>query len=436
MATSTLPLAKPAGRRRWLIATLLGIGVIVNYFDRVILTVAAPSIQHDFGIDSLAVGFLLGAFGWTYGPLQIPVGLLLDRYGIRRIMLISIVLWGVASLITSAAIGVGSMFVARMLLGVAEAPAFPANAKAVGYWFPRTERSFATALFDAAAKFSNVIAIPIVALLVVRLGWRGAFIATGFLSILYFFVFRHLYREPGQDTRLTAEEREYIVAGGATEEGVARASGVSLLGHLLKARKVWGLSVGFACYGYAFAFFIFWLPGYLVQEMKMDLLRSASFTIIPWLFATASDLFVGGWLIDHLVQRGRDETRVRKSIIVGGMVTGLAIVGAGLTHDPYWAIAWITISLSGLAATAPASWSLPSLIAPKGGAATIGGIMNFMNSLTGIAAPAATGFIVATTGTFSGAFILAGLVLAIGIFFFTVIMGRIAPIPDPLPHTA
>jgi MFS family permease len=328
------------------------------------------------------------------------------------------------------------MFVARMLLGVAEAPAFPANAKAVGYWFPRSERSFATALFDAAAKFSNVIAIPVVALLVVHLGWRGAFIATGLLSILYFIVFKRLYREPGQDSRLTAEEREYIVAGGATEEGVARSGGLSLLGYLLRTRKVWGLSIGFACYGYAFAFFIFWLPGYLVQEMKMDLLRSASFTVIPWLFATASDLFVGGWLIDRLVQSGYDETRVRKSIIVAGMVTGLAIIGAGLTHDPYWAITWITISLSGLAAAAPASWSLPSLIAPKGGAGTIGGIMNFMNSLTGIAAPAATGFIVATTGTFSGAFILAGLVLAIGVFFFTVVMGRITQIPDPLPRTA
>ncbi|MGC5799988.1 MFS transporter [Sphingomonas sp. NFX23] len=436
MATSTLPHAKPQGRRRWMIATLLGLGVIVNYFDRVILTVAAPSIQQDFGIDSLTIGFLLGAFGWTYGPLQIPVGLLLDRYGVRRIMLVSIVLWGIASLVTSAAIGVGTMFVARMLLGVAEAPAFPANAKAVGYWFPRTERSFATSLFDAAAKFSNVIAIPIVALLVVHLGWRGAFVATGFLSIVYFFVFKRLYREPLQDPHLTAEEREYIVAGGATEEGVARSGGLSLLGYLLGTRKVWGLSIGFACYGYAFAFFIFWLPGYLVQEMKMDLLRSAGFTVIPWLFATVSDLFVGGWLIDRLVQRGYDETRVRKSIIVAGMVTGLAIIGAGLTHDPYWAITWITISLSGLAAAAPASWSLPSLIAPKGGAGTIGGIMNFMNSLTGIAAPAATGFIVATTGTFSGAFILAGLVLAIGIFFFTVVMGRITQIPDPLLHTA
>ncbi|NYD89127.1 MFS transporter [Sphingomonas melonis] len=425
---------KPVGRRRWTIAGLLGIGVIVNYFDRVILTVAAPAIQHDFGIDALTIGLLLGAFGWTYGSLQIPVGMLLDRYGVRRVMTISIVLWAAASFVTSAAIGFGTLFVARLLLGIAEAPAFPANAKAIGYWFPRAERSFATAIFDAAAKFSNVVAIPTVALLVVTFGWRGAFIATGFLSLAYFFVFRQVYRQPTEDARLTDEERSYIASGGATEEGVASTNGTSLLRYLVKRRKVWGLSIGFACYGYAFAFFIFWLPGYLVQEMKMNLLTSATFTMIPWLFATVSDLLVGGWLIDHLVGRGWNETKVRKSIIVAGMVTGLSVIGAGITRDPYWAVTWITLSLSGLAAAAPASWSLPSLIAPKGGAGTIGGIMNFVNSITGIAAPAATGFIVATTGTFSGAFLLAGAILAIGILFFTVVMGDVSPIPEPTPN--
>lgn len=424
---------KPDGRRRWAIGILLGAGVIVNYFDRVILTVAAPTIQHDFAISSLTIGFLLGAFGWTYGSLQIPVGLLLDRFGVRRVMTISILLWAAASFLTSAAVGVGTLFIARLLLGVAEAPAFPANAKATGYWFPRSERSLATSLFDAAAKFSNVIAVPIVALLVVEFGWRGAFIATGFLSIAYFVLFRRTYSEPGADPLLTDEERAYIVQGGATAEGVAPGGGLSLLGYLLRQRKVWGLSVGFACYGYAFAIFIFWLPGYLVQEMKMNLLSSAAFTMIPWAFATVSDLAVGGWLIDHLIARDWDETKVRKSIIVGGMVTGLSVIGAGLTHDPYWAIGWITLSLSGLAAAAPAGWSLPSLIAPRGGAGTIGGIMNFLNSITGIIAPAATGFIVATTHSFSGAFLLTGAVLAVGIFSFVFVMGAIRPIAEPRP---
>jgi MFS family permease len=163
----------------------------------------------------------------------------------------------------------------------------------------------------------------------------------------------------------------------------------------------------------------------------MDLLRSAGLATIPWMFATAANLIVGGWLIDHLIRRGLDETVVRKSVIISGMVTALAITGAAFTHNPCWVLAWITISLSGLAAASPASWSLPSLIAPRGGAGTIGGIMNFMASVAGIIAPIVTGLIVWRAHSFNGAFLLAGLVIALGILFFTVVMGAVTPIPEP-----
>jgi sugar phosphate permease len=419
------------GRRRWAITALLAVGVLVNYFDRVVLTVAVPTLQHDLVIDDLKMGLLLGAFGWTYGALQIPVGMLLDRFGVRRVMTTSIILWGVASIVTSSAIGYGTLFIGRLLLGIAEAPAFPANAKAVGYWFPRHERSLATAIFDAAAKFSNVIAIPVVAFAILVVGWRGAFICTGILSIAYFFLFRATYAEPEGDRRLSAAERHYIQSGGSAPEGVSTEKTGGLLLYLLTRRKVISLSLGFACYGYAFAFFIFWLPGYLAREMHMDILSSAAFAVIPWSFATLADLAVGGWLIDHLIRQGRSETVVRKTIMVLGMVIGLSVVGAGLTHNVNWAIFWITLSLSGLAITAPASWSLPSLIAPRGAAGTIGGIMNFTNSVAGVVSPALTGLIVATYGSFSLAFLLTAAVLAVGVVAFTVGMGPIAPIPEP-----
>jgi ACS family D-galactonate transporter-like MFS transporter len=431
MAAAKATMRSPAGSRRWMIAALLGLGVIVSYFDRAIVTAAAPAIQREFHLDDLTLGFLLGAFSWTYGTLQIPVGLLLDRFGVRRIMLASILLWAVASLATSMAIGVTTMFLARALLGIAEAPAFPANAKATGYWFPRSERSLATALFDGAAKFSNVVALPAIAFLTIKFGWREAFVITALLSLGYLVLFWSRYREPGNDPRLTPEERTYILQGGAAPEGRARSGEGGLLRYLLGFRKVWGLSLGFACYSYAFAFFISWLPAYLGREMDVDLLSSAGIAAIPWTFAAIANLLVGGWLIDHLVRKGIDETTVRKSVIVTGMVTALAVIGAAFTHDPRWVLIWITLSLSGLAAASPACWSLPSLIAPRGGAATIGGMMNFMASLTGIGAPMLTGLIVRQAHSFSGAFLLAGGMVALGIIFFTVVMGSVKPIPEP-----
>ena len=419
------------GNRRWLIGGLLAVGVLVNYFDRVTLTVAGPQIQHEFGLGAVEFGFLLSAFGWSYSLLQIPVGLVLDRFGVTRVLRWSTFLWGVASFITAFSTGMQGLFVSRVLLGVAETPGFPGNAKATGYWFPRHERGLATALFDAAAKFSNVIGIPLVALLALQFGWRGAFIATGLISLLYYLLFLRTYRDPSKDLRLSTAERAYITTGGSAIEGAAGADAAGLLAYLLRSRKVWGLSIGFAAYGYAFALFITWLPAYLVQEMHMTILKSAAFTTVPWIFATASDLLIGGWLIDFLIRRGLDETRVRKSIIVIGMLMGLAVIGAGLTRDPYVAIVWITVSLSGLAAAAPAGWAIPGLIAPKGGAGTLGGIMNFCNGITGIAAPIITGFIVGATQSFARAFLLAGAMLAIGIVSYVFVLGRIEPLPEP-----
>ncbi len=419
------------GRRRWTIGVLLGVGILINYFDRVKISVAAPQLQQEFHLTPTDLGLLFSAFFWSYAILQVPVGMILDRFGVTNVSRIGAFLWGVASALVAFATGFGTIFGARVLLGVAEAPAFPANSKATGYWFPRGERATATAIFDAAAKFSNVIGVPLVAFAVVGFGWRWGFGLTAALSFAYFLAYWILYRDPSQDAKLTPGELAYIREGGAAAEGPSEASSFSMLGYLLKNRKVWGLTIGFAAYGYSFYLFLTWLPGYLVTEMHMSIIKSAGYAAIPWLFASIADLAVGGWLIDRLIQRGYDETVVRKTVLVTGMVLGLAVFGATTTDNPGWAIFWISIALSGLAAAAPVGWSIPSLIAPRGGTGSIGGIMNFLNNLMGAVAPAVTGILVGATNSFASAFFVAGIVLLIGIFSYIVVLGRIEPIPEP-----
>jgi MFS family permease len=418
-------------RLRWGIGVLLGIGILINYFDRVSLSVAAPQLEREFSLTAAHLGWLLSGFFWSYALLQIPVGMILDRYGVTAINRASTFLWSVTCAATAFAGGFGTVFIARLGLGIAEAPGFPASSKATGYWFPRQERALATAIFDAAAKFSNVIGVPLVALVVVNFGWRWGFGVTAILSFLYFLAFTVFYRDPSRHPKLAAEEREYIRAGGAAPEGPSAGGEFAMLGYLLRNVKVWGLTIGFSAYGYSFYLFLTWLPNYLVTTMHMDILKSAEFTAIPWGFATIADLAVGGWLIDHLVRRGYDDTLVRKTVLVGGMVLGLAVIGAPFTTDPRWAVVWISIALSGLAAAAPVGWSIPSLIAPRGGTATIGGIMNFFNNLMGVVAPITTGYIVAATQSFSAAFIAAAVVLVIGIAAYIFMLGRLDPIPEP-----
>lgn len=424
-SVSTVP------RLRWRIGGLIGAGVLINYFDRISLSVAGPQLQHEFGLSATQLGLLFSGFFWSYALLQIPAGLFLDRFGVTRIGRWGAFLWGLASTITACAGGFVGIFLARLLLGIAEAPSFPANSKATGYWFPRKERAMSTALFDAAAKFSNVIGVPLIALAVVNLGWRWGFGLVAAFSFAFFIAFYLIYRDPSQHPDLSAQEREYITSNGATPEGQLSANPAGMLAYLLGNRKVWGLSIGFAAYGYCFYLFLTWLPGYLVQTMHMSILKSASYAAIPWLCATVADLVVGGWLIDHLISRGHDETRVRKTVLLAGMFFGLAVFGATTTTDPTIAIIWISVALSGLAAAAPVGWSLPSLIAPKGGVGTVGGIMNFANNMMGAVAPIVTGYIVGSTQSFTNAFIVAGVILLVGMASFVFLLGPIEALPEP-----
>ena len=146
-----------------------------------------------------------------------------------------------------------------------------------------------------------------------------------------------------------------------------------------------------------------WLPSYLSSALHIDLLHSFLYTGVPWLFARLTDL-AGGWLADFLIHRGWDASRVRKTVIVCGTAFGLGILGAAHAHTATRALIWISISIGGLAAAAPVGWSIPSMIAPRGSVGTVGGIVNFSNQISGIAAPIITGYVVAATHSFAWAF--------------------------------
>jgi len=418
--------------RRWRIALLLGAGVIVNFLDRVNLSVAITPLKAEFGLSMIAVGYLLSSYSWTYILLQLPSGPVLDHFGVRPVIRVSTFLWSVASFATGLARSFAGMIGARLLLGVAEAPTFPGNAKAIGVWFPHNERGLATAIFDSSAKFASAIGIPLVAIVVHNWGWRMSFVFTGALSLVYFGLFWWIYRDPSDDRSLSLAEREHIAIGSAEEPTASSAGqGGASLWYLLRRKKVWGLALGMAAYNYNFYLFLTWLPGYLSTALHLDILRSGLFTSIPWLAATVSDLVVGGWLVDYLIRKGRDSTRVRQTILVFGLVLGLAVAGATRTSDPRVAIMWISIALCGLAASAPVGWSIPGLIAPPGSTARVASIMNFVANLPGVLAPVITGYLVGNSQSFGRAFLAAAAVLMGGIASYLLLLGKIERIPGP-----
>jgi len=417
--------------RRWRIAFLLAFGVLVNFFDRINLSVSRDALHASFGLSLIAFGYLSSAFSWTYAVMQMPAGVLLDRLGVRRVGRISSLLWSVASFAAALSPGLSWFFGARLLLGVSESPAFPANAKALGYWFTREERGLATAITDAAAKFSTAIGVPFIGVLLLYFGWRWSFAATGFISFLYFVLFYLVYRNPSEDKGLSAHERQFILEGGAQlEDSPGARNGVSLA-YLLLQPKVYGLALGWGAYNYTFFLLLTWLPSYLSVSLHMNLFHSVFYTSVPWLFATFTDLLVGGWLVDTLIQRGWDANRVRQTVLVGGMAFGLAIFGAASAHSPTAALVWISLALGGLAAAAPVAWTVPSLIAPRESVGTLGGAVNFCGQIAAISAPIVTGYIVSGTNSFAAAFVTATVILLLGIVGYIFLLGRIEPISEP-----
>ena len=428
----TSPDSSSIPRRRWRVAFLLAFGVIIGYFDRINIAVSQNALHVSFGISLIAFGYLSSAFSWTYALMQMPAGMLLDRFGVRRVGRVSTFLWSVASFAGALSPGLGLFSVSRFLLGTAEAPVFPANAKALGYWFPQHERSFAISITDAAAKFSSAIGVPFLGLVLLHFGWRVTFATTGLLSLVYFILFCAYYRNPREDPGLSPTELDWIVAGGGAQPEIPpQSKRSSLLGYLLLQPKVYGLALGWGAYNYSFFLFLNWLPSYLSIAHHMDLLQSVLYTSAPWVFATITDLVIGGWLVDTLIQRGWNANRVRQTVMIGGTAFGLAIFGAAHTHSPVFALCWISLGLGGLAAAAPVAWTVPSLIAPAGSVGTMASIANLSGQLAAISAPIITGYIVSATRSFNSAFVIAAAVLLIGIFGYAVLLGRIEPIPEP-----
>jgi ACS family D-galactonate transporter-like MFS transporter len=415
-----------APRRRWRIAWLLGLGVLVNYFDRVNLSVSHGALYTAFGISDVAFGYLSAAYNWSYALCQLPVGVVLDRFGVRRVQRNGILIWSMASFAAAITPNLAGFFGARLLLGIGEAPTFPANAKAIGTWFPQHERSFATSLTDAAAKLASAIGVPLLGILLIHVGWRWSFAATGAISLLYLLLFRRVYCEPEEDAELSDAERHLIAEIRANEPPAASGPELSL-GALLRQRKVIGLSLGFGAYNYVFYLLLTWLPSYLSMALHIDLLHSFLYTGVPWLIATATDLFVGGMLVDALVSRGWNAELVRKIVLVVGTACGLGILGAAHAHSAMRALAWISLWIGGLAAAAPVGWSIPALIAPRASVGKVGGIVNFVCQVSGITAQILTGYIVRATHSYALAFGISAMYLLLGIAGYLVLLGRIEP---------
>jgi D-galactonate transporter len=418
---------------RWTIVAMAFLGTTINYIDRANLGVALPALKKEFGLSPEMSGLILGAFFWTYASFQLPSGWFVDKVGPRIAYTVAVVWWSIFTSATAIARGFASMFGFRLLLGIGEAPAYPTNAKSVAEWFPRSERAFATAIYDSGARAGTVAALPLCTWIIKEWGWRSSFVITGIIGVIWSFAWYSLYRHPSKHPMVSDAERAHITAGQPPPGTVAQGPKVPW-GSLFKYRAIWGMMLGFFCLNFVIYFFVTWFPTYLRDGRGFTDVKTGIYGMAPGLFAILAG-WVGGRTSDFLVRRGLSLTKARKIPIVGGMVVASSIGLAVVVPSATAAVALLALSYGGLCFAAASIWSLPADIAPTPQhVASIGGIQNFASNTAGICITYLVGKLLAKTGGFVVPLVMAGGFAILGALSYLFIVPEVKPLEAREPE--
>jgi ACS family D-galactonate transporter-like MFS transporter len=411
---------------RWTIVLMAFLGTTINYIDRANLGVALPALKKEFGLSPETSGLILGAFFWTYAAFQLPSGWFVDKVGPRIAYTVAVIWWSIFTGATAVARGFTSLFGFRLLLGIGEAPAYPTNAKSVAEWFPKSERAFATSIYDSGARAGTVAALPLCTWIIKDYGWRTSFTVTGIIGVLWSVAWYAIYRHPKEHPSVSDAERAYILAGQPAQP--------SALGpkvpwsSLFKYRTVLGMMLGFFCFNFVIYFFVTWFPTYLRDGRGFTAVKTGFYGMIPGLFAMLAG-YSGGKTSDFLLRRGLSLTKARKIPIVLGMGIASSIGLAVVVPSAMAAVALLALSYGGLCFAAASIWSLPADVAPTSQhVASIGGIQNFASNTAGICITYLIGKLLAKTGGFVAPLMMAGGFAILGALSYLFIVPEIRPL--------
>lgn len=403
---------------------LLVLSGLVNYLDRSTLSIANGAVSEEMGLSASQMGLLLSAFSLPYAFAQLPMGALLDRLGARLTLGFGMLLWSVAQLAGGFVRTLNQFFIARLLLGVGEAPQFPAGAKVFSEWFAIRERGRPTGIFVASTTIAPALAPPILTALMFSFGWRGMFIIMGVAGILIAVAWYMIYRDR-RDIALMAEETSFLDDGQAPDD---RQMSAAEWRSLFRQPITWGLIFGFMGVIYMVWLYLTWLPAYLEKERGLPLATAGWVMTIPYLAGTFGQLS-SGVLADRLLARGFKPINSRRvPLCVGLVFAALFTIPAAYTPSLPLAIACISGAMYFINLASGSSWALVSVAAPRRLVASLGSLQNFGGYLGGSLAPILTGIIVDRTGSFVYALLIAAAVALAGAVSYLLLVRE--PIAD------
>ncbi|WP_235425113.1 MFS transporter [Heyndrickxia ginsengihumi] len=416
-----------ATRVRYSILLLIFINVVVNYMDRSNISIAAPFLSKDLHLSSVQMGLIFSAFGWAYALLQVPGGWFVDHVKPRVLYAITLGLWSVATLILGMVRGFGGLFGLRISLGVLEAPAYPTNNRIVTSWFPENERARAIGLYTSGQFVGLAFLTPVLTTIQSAFGWRGLFVVTGLVGIVWAIVWYLFYRDPRDSRRVNKAELKVISDGDGlvdwNKSGKQKSStGVKELAFVLTKRKLWGIYIGQFCVNSTLWFFLTWFPTYLVEYRHMAFIKAGFLASLPYLAAFIG-VIASGYVSDLLVKRGAALGVARKTPIIVGLLLSISIIGANFVEKPSMVILFMTLAFLGNG-LASITWVFVSTLAPKNLVGLTGGVFNFIGNIASIVIPIVIGFLV-KGGNFAPAIVFIAALGLIGALSYIFLVGKV-----------
>ena len=399
-------IARLKNAQRYGLCLVFIIGVL-NYMDRGTLSVANPLIRHDLGVSIAEMGVLLSAFLWPYAFFLLPSGGLVDRFGPRRVLCASLVVWSIAQAAAGFVASLGQFIAARAALGVGEAPTFPAFARVVRDWYHSRDQASAVGIWNASPALGTAIAPPLLTGLMLGFGWRWMFVFMGIVGIVLAAAWFPLFRDRSECV-LDEADAAALTAGEQASEHFPTT--LAAWGRLFSFRATWGLVFGFFGNVYIGWMFMAWLPGYLEMQRHMSIPKTGLIASIPYFCGVAGSI-AGGLLASRLLKGGMSAINSRKfPTVAGTALMSLATLVAAETPSNTIAVVAISFTMFFGFFASGTSWSLATACAPTQYAASLGAIMDFGGFVGGALAPMVTGFVVQESGTFAPALLVAGLV--------------------------
>jgi MFS transporter, ACS family, hexuronate transporter len=416
----------PVRQVRWWILALLFLVTVINFVDRQSLSIVAPVLRDSLHLSNTDYGRIVAAFQAGMMLAEFPMGMLMDKRGVRFGFSFAVLWWSIANSLHVFARTMMQFSVLRFWLGTGECGNFSGAMKVISQWYPAKERALAVGVFNGGSMVGSIIAPPLLVFFTLRMGWPAAFLLPSLLGFLWVSVWIPLYRAPEQHALISREELEYIQAGREVGENVTIRSM-----DLLRLKQTWGLILCRFMVGPVVQFYIYWMPEYLYRERGLTLKSIGLLAWVPYLFGDIGSIS-GGWLAGYLIGKGFSVGRARRlTMTLGASFCILSLAVAGADSVPV-ALLFICGVLFGHTAISANMFAAISDIFPAGAVGRVTALTGVAGGLSGMLFPLLTGALVDRI-SYWPVFLMAGLMPGIGCALLFLVAGKLTPLETQTP---